>query len=66
MSHDMIMRLVIFGTVAALMLVGFAMGLDSGGRPAPAPAGGSQAGSNVPAPAASVAEGGMPSPTQSS
>ena len=36
MSHEMTMRLIVFGFVAGLFLVGFAMGVDGGGgRPAP-------------------------------
>jgi hypothetical protein len=31
MSHEMTMRLIVFGFVAVLFLVGFAMGVDSGG-----------------------------------
>lgn len=50
MSHEMEMRLIVLGIVALLFLVGFAMGVDSGGggRPAsqapamPQPVGGSQ------------------------
>lgn len=31
MSHEMTMRLIVFGIVGVLFLVGFAMGVDSGG-----------------------------------